>query len=71
MSIKLNVNGKGKVLDKKKDIKTYLEEMGIDPSTVSIKLNDKTIKTDKLESTLLNDSDNLEFIFFMGGGNLI
>ncbi|GHV57521.1 thiamine biosynthesis protein ThiS [Deltaproteobacteria bacterium] len=38
------------------------------PQYVTVAVNDGFIKSDALEATILKEGDNIEFLYFMGGG---
>ena len=38
------------------------------PTYVTVSINDEFIETAKKDSTVLKDGDNVEFLYFMGGG---
>ncbi|NOZ83711.1 MAG: sulfur carrier protein ThiS [Epsilonproteobacteria bacterium] len=38
------------------------------PQMVSVQLNGEFVKTDLYESKILKENDNVEFLYFMGGG---
>lgn len=38
------------------------------PEYVTVSLNDEFLDHDGFDSTILKDGDNVEFIYFMGGG---
>ena len=38
------------------------------PEYVTVSINDEFIPTEKKETTVLKDGDNVEFLYFMGGG---
>ncbi len=40
------------------------------PQYVTVALNDEFIPHDSFETQALNDGDTVEFLYFMGGGNL-
>ncbi len=68
--MKLVVNGKEEIFDDNeisvskllvlKDVKL--------PQMVSVQLNGEFIQADEHESRMLKDGDNVEFLYFMGGG---
>jgi len=65
--MQVNINGKaeeiqgGSVLD-------LLKLKKIEPQMVAVEVNDKMLERDHLETTLLHDGDQVEFLFYMGGG---
>lgn len=68
--MKLIVNGKEEIFEENefslsklltlKDVKL--------PQMVSIQLNNEFVKADEYESKFLKNGDNVEFLYFMGGG---
>ncbi|MBP3754944.1 MAG: sulfur carrier protein ThiS [Lachnospiraceae bacterium] len=38
------------------------------PEYVTVSVNEEFVEADKKESTVLKDGDNVEFLYFMGGG---
>ncbi len=40
------------------------------PEMVSVELNGQILKRPEFESTTLNEGDKVEFLYFMGGGNV-
>lgn len=38
------------------------------PDYVTVSVNDEFIEADKKDETVLKDGDNVEFLYFMGGG---
>ena len=65
--MQVKVNGKsediqnGSVLD-------LLTLKKIDPQMVAVEVNDKMIDREHLATTTLNEGDQVEFLFYMGGG---
>ncbi|MGA6829091.1 sulfur carrier protein ThiS [Nitrospira sp. NS4] len=65
--MQVKVNGKaeeiqgGNVLD-------LLKLKKIEPQMVAVEVNDKMIDRDHLATTQLNEGDQVEFLFYMGGG---
>ncbi|MFW5787896.1 MAG: molybdopterin-synthase adenylyltransferase MoeB, partial [Halanaerobiales bacterium] len=44
------------------------QKLEVDPEVAAIRLNSDNVSSDKLEETGLKEGDEVEFIFFMGGG---
>ena len=38
------------------------------PEYVTVTVNDEFVDNEVFETTVLNDGDNIEFLYFMGGG---
>ncbi len=39
------------------------------PEYVTVSLNEEFVPSDKVAETVLKDGDNVEFLYFMGGGS--
>jgi sulfur carrier protein len=39
------------------------------PMYVTVSINDEFVESGKFETTILHDGDNIEFLYFMGGGH--
>jgi sulfur carrier protein len=39
------------------------------PDMVSVQLNDSFLKREDFDSTVINDGDRVDFLYFMGGGD--
>lgn len=65
--MQVKINGKpeeiqnGTVLD-------LLKAKNIEPQMVAVEVNDKVLERDDLATTHLNEGDQVEFLFYMGGG---
>ncbi len=38
------------------------------PMYVTVSINDEFVESGEFESTVISDGDNVEFLYFMGGG---
>lgn len=45
-----------------------LKAKNIDPHMVAVELNSAMLERDRLASTSVKEGDQLEFLFYMGGG---
>jgi len=65
--MQVKINGKaeeiqgGTVLD-------LLKTKKIEPQMVAVEVNDKMLERDHLATTHLSEGDQVEFLFYMGGG---
>ena len=50
--------------------KLLVEENVKMPEMVSVELNGKILKRSEFETTTLNDNDQVEFLYYMGGGSV-
>ncbi len=70
--MKLTVNGDLKQLEREQI--TVSEALRVfevkSPDMVSVQLNREFLDRDLFEKTILKDGDELEFLYFMGGGSL-
>jgi len=68
--MKLVVNGKEEIFDDNEiSVSKLLVLKNVKlPQMVSVQLNGEFVKADEYESRFLKDGDNIEFLYFMGGG---
>ena len=65
--MQVTINGKaeevagGSLLD-------LLKAKNIEPQMVAVEVNDRMVERDHLGTTHLNEGDQVEFLFYMGGG---
>ena len=68
--MKLIVNGKETEFNTELTVSKLLVEQNVKmPDMVSVELNDQILKRSDFEDTVLKNSDKVEFLYFMGGGN--
>lgn len=67
----IKINGENKNI---KDGITVSEILKIEnvemPDMVSVQLNNEFVDRDKFDSTVLKENDNIDFLYFMGGGSI-
>ncbi|MGQ0557561.1 MAG: sulfur carrier protein ThiS [Nitrospiraceae bacterium] len=63
----ISVNGKSEEIQASV-LSDLLRAKQIEPQMVAVEVNDTLIDRDRLESTVLQDGDRVEFLFYMGGG---
>ena len=69
--MKLIVNGKDNDVAEGLTVSQVLSEQDVKmPEMVSVELNGKILKRSEFESTTLSEGDKVEFLYFMGGGNV-
>jgi len=67
----LVVNGKGTNVQNGLTIGELLVEENVKmPQMVSVELNGQILKRSEFDQTVLKDDDKVEFLYFMGGGNV-
>ncbi|MCK8824415.1 sulfur carrier protein ThiS [Fuchsiella alkaliacetigena] len=68
--MKIQVNGKKVEYENELTVKELLKEEDVDmPEMVSVELNGEILAKDKFDSQLIKDGDQVEFLYFMGGGS--
>jgi len=68
MSIKITVNGEEKEIKEVLNLAELLAELEVDPEVTVVKVNDSMVPQGELAERELEPGDNIEYIFFMGGG---
>lgn len=67
----LVVNGKETNIQDGLTISELLVEQNVKmPQMVSVELNGQILKRSEFDLTALTDDDKVEFLYFMGGGNV-
>ncbi|MEI7504591.1 MAG: sulfur carrier protein ThiS [Paludibacter sp.] len=68
---KIKVNGKDQEIEKAISITELIALNNVaQPSMVSIQLNGEFVVRDDYDTTQVNDGDEVDFLYFMGGGQL-
>ncbi len=63
----VRVNGKNEEIQET-TLDDLLKSKKMEPKMVSVELNNKMIDRSQLSETHLQEGDEIEFLFFMGGG---
>lgn len=67
--MKLTVAGNPKEYDAGLTVEKLLELENVEmPLYVTVSLNDEFLQREDFSTTVLKDGDNVEFFYFMGGG---
>ena len=67
--MQITLNGENKEIKENISVSQLLiEEEVQSPEMVSVELNEEILPRDKFETTLLKEGDEVEFLYFMGGG---
>ncbi len=70
--MKLTVNGKEIEFDAELTTSELLAKQDVKmPDMVSVELNGQILKRSEFDNTVLKNNDKIEFLYFMGGGNVI
>ena len=68
--MKLTINGKDVDTNGSGTVTELLKERKVKwPDMVSVELNGTIVKRETFASTGLSEGDNVEFLYFMGGGH--
>ena len=68
IKIKIKVNGKTLSIEQNSTVVKLIKKLDIPLNKVAIELNKKIIDKKKLKKITLNNKDNLEIVYFIGGG---
>ena len=67
--MKLIINGKEETVIDGLNVSELLKEKNVEmPEMVSVELNGEILNRDAFQTTFLNQNDQVEFLYFMGGG---
>lgn len=67
--MKLTINGEAKELQDGLSITELLVVENVEmPEMVSVQLNDEFLKQDEYTATIVKEGDDINFLYFMGGG---
>jgi sulfur carrier protein len=67
---KITLNGTSQELESSTTIAQLIALNNIfQPEMVSVQLNSEFVLREDFESTVLHDGDEIDFLYFMGGGN--
>lgn len=65
----ITVAGNKKNYEKGLTVQQLIEFENVEnPQYVSVTLNDDFVRSSEFAATVLHDGDNVEFLYFMGGG---
>ena len=65
--MQVKINGKSEDVQGK-TVLDLLKARNIDPHMVAVELNSTMLERDRLATTAVKEGDQLEFLFYMGGG---
>jgi len=68
--MKISINGKVEELPDNMTIEALLGKKEIRPEVVTVELNDQIVNKKNLKAITLKADDKLEFVYFMGGGQV-
>ena len=65
--MRIKINGKPEDIEEK-NILDILKAKNVEPRMVAVEVNSELIERDNYETTILKEGDEIEFLYFMGGG---
>lgn len=69
--MKLTANGKEVILNDRLTVNELLAHQSVKmPEMVSVELNGRILRRSEFSTTVLNEGDQVEFLYFMGGGRV-
>lgn len=66
--MRIKINGKFEDIQEV-TVTDLLKSKGVEPRMVAVEVNSELIERDQYETTLLKEGDEVEFLYFMGGGH--
>jgi sulfur carrier protein len=67
--MQVKINGKTEEIQET-TLSSLLKERNIEPQMVTVELNGKMLDRASLNQTFLHEGDEIEFLYFMGGGSV-
>ena len=67
--IKIKLNGKPQEIQSGLTVSDLLLKWKIRPELVTVEVNENILQKLDYEGTAIQDGDNVEFVFYMGGGS--
>ena len=68
MSIKIRLNGKDQEIADKMTVSDLLMKWKVRPELVTVEVNENILQKLEYDGTEIKQGDNVEFVFYMGGG---
>jgi sulfur carrier protein len=65
--MRVKINGKPEDIQEK-TILDILKSRNVEPRMVAVEVNAELIEREQYETTFLKEGDEIEFLYFMGGG---
>lgn len=68
--VKITLNGKPNEVKAGLTVTELLAKWKIRPELVTVEINENILQKLEYETTTIREGDKIEFVFYMGGGNL-
>ena len=69
MTIKIKLNGKQQEIAEGLTVSDLLLKWKVRPELVTVEVNETILQKLDYETTKIKEGDNVEFVFYMGGGS--
>ena len=70
MSIRIKLNGKEQEINPGMTVSDLLLKWKVRPELVTVEVNENILQKLDYDGTEIRQDDNVEFVFYMGGGRL-
>ncbi len=68
-TVEFFINGKEESLPDSINVNELIKQRGVEsPEMISVELNGAILERDDFQTTILQENDKIEFLYFMGGG---
>jgi len=67
--MKVKVNGKVEEIEENMSVLDLLKSKNVEPRMVAVEVNSRMIEREEYATTVLKEGDEIEFLYFMGGGS--
>ncbi|MDH3270712.1 MAG: sulfur carrier protein ThiS [Gemmatimonadota bacterium] len=67
-TIRVQVNGKEREIDRGHTVRSLLESLDVHPGMVVVELNRDILERDRYAAVAVSEGDALELVHFVGGG---
>jgi len=64
----VRINGKSEEIEGEISVLDLLKSRNVEPRMVAVEVNSELIEREHYETTFLKEGDEIEFLYFMGGG---
>ncbi|SHN48669.1 sulfur carrier protein ThiS [Desulfovibrio litoralis] len=67
-SFEITVNGEQRFCAHQQTVLELLQQLNLQPETVVVEINQEIIPLELYKSHIINPKDNVEIVYFVGGG---
>lgn len=69
MFVEVKINGKKEQVEPGTSVKKILVSKKVRPEMVAVEINGQIVDREIYDVTLINEGDELEYLYYMGGGS--